>query len=130
MINVPLPIIIPRHTISKYDVMGISKFGLVEMTRERVHNTVQTLSFQDCPYCAGRGRVKSPTTMAIYAAKELRKHLFGKELKQVNLTVNPIVAEELNKNNREALKQIERKFQTKVNVVVNVVLKIEDVTIS
>ena len=43
---------------AKYDILGISKFGVVEMTRERIHNTVQTLSFQDCPYCHGKGRVR------------------------------------------------------------------------
>jgi len=57
---------------AKYDILGISKFGVVEMTRERIHKTVQMLSFQTCPYCQGRGRVKSATTIAIYALKELR----------------------------------------------------------
>ena len=44
---------------AKYDILGISKFGVVEMTRERVHKTVQMLSYQLCPYCGGRGKVKS-----------------------------------------------------------------------
>ena len=44
---------------AKYDILGISKFGLVEMTRERIHKTVHTLSYQRCPYCEGKGKVKS-----------------------------------------------------------------------
>lgn len=35
---------------AKYDIIGISKFGVVEMTRERIHKTVQMLSYQPCPY--------------------------------------------------------------------------------
>ncbi len=114
---------------AKYDVLGISKFGLVEMTRERVHNTVQTLSFQDCPYCSGRGRIKSPTTMAIFATKELRRYVVGKNLKEATITVNPVVADEFNRNNREALKQLEHKVRIRVNINSNPSLKIEDVTI-
>ncbi|MCU0652591.1 MAG: Rne/Rng family ribonuclease, partial [Candidatus Omnitrophica bacterium] len=44
---------------AKYDILGISKFGLVEITRERIHNTVHALSYQNCPYCKGKGKVKS-----------------------------------------------------------------------
>jgi Rne/Rng family ribonuclease len=114
---------------AKYDVLGISKFGLVEMTRERVHNTVQTLAFQDCPYCAGRGRIKSPTTMSILATKELRRYVAGKNLKEATITVNPVVADEFNKNNREILKQLERKVRVRVNINSDPSLKIEDITI-
>jgi len=60
---------------AKYDILGISKFGLVEMTRERIHNTVHTLSFQACPYCQGKGKVKSPLTMSIFILKEIKKHI-------------------------------------------------------
>ena len=71
---------------AKYDILGISQFGLVEMTRERIHRTVQTLSYEVCPYCQGRGKVKSPVTMSIYALRELSRYLKGKSLKQVNIT--------------------------------------------
>ena len=54
---------------AKYDILGISKFGLVEMTRERIHNTVQTISYQPCPYCQGKGKIRSPITVSIYAFK-------------------------------------------------------------
>jgi len=114
---------------AKYDVLGISKFGVVEMTRERIHKTVQMLSFQTCPYCQGRGRVKSPMTIAIYALKELKRFLKGKSLKQVNVTLSPSVIGEILKN-KEDLRAIEYKFRTKVNFISNPTLHIEDVHIA
>jgi ribonuclease G len=114
---------------AKYDVMGISKFGLVEMTRERIHNTVQTMSFQDCPYCAGKGKVKSPATMAIYALKELRKHLALKQPKEVELSLHPAVVDELQKT-REALKEVERRFRTRINLNPCPSLRMEDISIT
>ncbi len=114
---------------AKYDILGISKFGVVEMTRERVHNTVHTLSFQMCPYCQGRGKVKSPTTMAIYSLKEVRKFLKGKTPKQVNVTLNPVVIEELLKN-KNAVVSVERRFKTQINLVSNPAFRIEEVSIA
>ena len=114
---------------AKYDILGISKFGLVEMTRERVHNTVHTRAFQACPYCSGRGKVKSPLTMAIFAVKELRKFLEGKQLRQVELSVHPIVADEIAKD-KEILRQVERRFRCKINLTPNSALKIEDIAIA
>ncbi|HOW35925.1 MAG TPA: Rne/Rng family ribonuclease [Candidatus Omnitrophota bacterium] len=43
---------------SKTEVSRISALGLVEMTRARTGKTIESISFHDCPYCDGRGRVK------------------------------------------------------------------------
>ena len=114
---------------AKYDILGISKFGLVEMTRERIHKTVQMLSYQVCPYCKGKGRVRSPVTIAIYALKELKRFLKGKSLKQVNLTLAQAVIDEILKD-KENLKVIERKFRTRINLIFNPTAHIEEIKIS
>jgi len=114
---------------AKYDIVGISKFGLVEMTRERIHRTVQMLSYQACPYCQGKGRIKSPVTMSIYALKELRRFLKGKSIKEAKIILNPSVADEVLKD-REHLRFIERKFRVKINPVPDPSLNIEDIRIS
>ncbi|MFH0791055.1 MAG: Rne/Rng family ribonuclease [Candidatus Omnitrophota bacterium] len=115
---------------AKYDILGISKFGLVEITRERIHNTVHTLSYQPCVYCKGKGKVKSDITMAIYAVKELKKFLLkNKSIRQVCLSLNPAVVDELLKH-KESLKDIEHKFRTKVNLVSDSALYVEDIKIA
>lgn len=114
---------------AKYDILGISKFGLVEMTRERIHKSVQTLSYQLCPYCRGKGRVKSPATVAIYALKELKRFLKGKSLKQANLTLAPAVIDEILKD-KDSLMAIEHRFKTKINLISNPASHIEEVKIS
>jgi ribonuclease G len=114
---------------AKYDILEISRFGLVEMTRERVHKPVQMISYQACPYCQGRGRVKSALTMAIYALKELKRFLKSNPLKQVNLTLAPAVIDELLKN-KESLRTVEHRFKTKVNLISNPASHIEEVKIS
>jgi ribonuclease G len=117
------------HDRAKYDILGISKFGLVEMTRERIHKTVQMLSYQPCPYCQGRAKVKSPLTMSVYALKELRRSFKAKPLKQVNICLNPAVADELLKE-KANLKALERKFGSQINLIPSPAMHIEDLKIS
>jgi ribonuclease G len=114
---------------AKYDILGISKFGLVEMTRERVHKTVQMLSYQECPYCQGKGKVRSPVTTAINALKELKRHLKVRAPAQVNLAAVPIVIEEILKE-QDAVRNIERRYRTKINLISNPALHFEEFKIS
>ena len=114
---------------AKYDILEISKFGLVEMTRERIHKTVQMLSYQACPYCQGRGRVRSATATSVYAFRELKRFLKNKPSGQVSLTLNPLVAEGILKD-RQSLRLLEHKFRTKINLISNPAAHIEEVKIS
>ncbi|MFA6379083.1 MAG: Rne/Rng family ribonuclease [Candidatus Omnitrophota bacterium] len=43
---------------AKTEVTKISQLGLLEMTRARTGKTIQSMSFEACPYCSGRGQVK------------------------------------------------------------------------
>jgi Rne/Rng family ribonuclease len=114
---------------AKYDILGISKFGVVEMTRERVHNTVQTMTYQQCPYCHGKGKLRSSMTMAIYALKELRRSFKTKHSRQVNLVLHPSVAGEILKD-KTSLLGIERKYRTKISLVSDPSVHVEEVKLT
>ncbi|HOX54200.1 MAG: Rne/Rng family ribonuclease [Candidatus Omnitrophica bacterium] len=43
---------------AKTDVLGISKLGLVEMTRERTSRSIESKYYKICPACEGRGKLK------------------------------------------------------------------------
>ncbi|RJP29032.1 MAG: Rne/Rng family ribonuclease [Candidatus Omnitrophota bacterium] len=116
---------------AKYDILGISKFGLVEMTRERIHNTVQTMTFQNCPYCNGKGKIRSVLTISISAMKELKKALKvmkPQKDRQLNLKLNSLVAEEVLRN-KNSLRYLENKFRTKINLIPDPSMHIEEVSI-
>src|SRR5437660_10374289 len=52
-----------RKDRSKTKILQISEFGLIEMTRKRVRQSLERSLTQACPYCAGSGRIKSNTTI-------------------------------------------------------------------
>ncbi|RKY31101.1 MAG: hypothetical protein DRP74_05600 [Candidatus Omnitrophota bacterium] len=119
-----------RKDTAKYDILGISRFGLIEMTREHVHNTVQALSFHTCPYCQGKGRVKSPLTMSIYTLREIKKFLKRNKFpRQISVTLNPQVIDEV-LNDKQSIRFIEKRFRTRINLISNPSLHVEEIEIT
>jgi len=47
---------------ARSNVLRISEFGLVQMTRKRTSESLEQLLMDDCPLCDGRGKVKSVVT--------------------------------------------------------------------
>src|SRR5438552_8202851 len=62
-----------RKDRSKTKILQISEFGLIEMTRKRVRQSLERSLTQACPYCSGGGRIKSNTTISLELWRELMK---------------------------------------------------------
>ncbi|MGD9418480.1 MAG: Rne/Rng family ribonuclease [Verrucomicrobiota bacterium JB025] len=56
---------------AKTQVLQISPIGLMEMTRQRLNESLRDSMYEPCPYCQGRGRVKTPMTMSIEIQRRL-----------------------------------------------------------
>ncbi len=81
-----------RHTI-----LPISKFGLMQITRERVRPEIEIAVAETCPDCAGTGKVR-PTGLIIDQIEENLRHILQQQNeKNIKLHVNPFVAAYLTK---------------------------------
>ena len=76
---------------SKTKILQISEFGLIEMTRKRVRQSLERSLTQACPYCGGSGRIKSNTTVALEIWRELLKARDLHEGQDVIVRVHPVV---------------------------------------
>jgi ribonuclease G len=56
---------------AKTQVLQISSIGLMEMTRQRLNESLRDSMYEPCPYCQGRGRVKTPMTMSVEIQRRL-----------------------------------------------------------
>src|SRR5580658_545836 len=64
-----------RRDKAKTHVLPISQLGLMEMTRQRHAESVRAAVYDDCPYCKGRGKVKSAITMSVEIQRKLQEIL-------------------------------------------------------
>jgi ribonuclease E len=54
----------------------ISNFGLLEMSRERLRQTMSDATDNICPYCVGLGKIKSPEALAMAALRKIQYEVF------------------------------------------------------
>lgn len=83
---------------TKTNVLGLTSLGLVEMTRKKSRQNLESILYTECPCCEGRGRVQSPETVIIDIRRRLRK-LNDQPNRQggVIVQVHPTVAAVLNR---------------------------------
>ncbi|MEA3210881.1 MAG: ribonuclease [Chthoniobacter sp.] len=101
-----------RRDKAKTHVLPISPLGLMEMTRQRAAESISGAVFEACPYCHGRGKVKSAMTMSVELQRELhlvmRKH--QDTIHEIKVIVHPHVMQRLRTEDEELLVDIERKY--------------------
>ena len=89
-------------------ILRISRFGVVEMTHQRIRPSLQLSTYLACPHCAGTGFVKSHESLAIEIIRLLNLSAWKKQIKRVELFVSPEVADYLQNEKRAAIAQIEQ----------------------
>jgi ribonuclease G len=117
---------------SKTHVLPISPLGLMEMTRQRAAESISGAVFEACPYCAGRGKVKSAMTMSVELQRELhqvmRKH--QDSIHEIKIIVHPHVMQRLRAEDEELLVDIERRYAGRLTFRSDPTLHVEKFTIT
>jgi ribonuclease G len=80
-----------RHT-----VLPISKFGLLQATRQRIRPEVNINTSEDCPACSGTGKITSTLLLEDEMEKKL-SYLATHGHKSLVLLVHPIIHSHLTK---------------------------------
>ena len=89
-------------------VLRISKFGLMEMTRQRQRQSFNHSVFRECPRCSGSGRVKAPESVALEVMRRIRLASQGEGVARIDVRVSSSVANDLLNRKRQQLSELER----------------------
>jgi ribonuclease G len=109
-----------RTDRAKHAVLPISKFGLMQITRQRMRPEVNINTSEVCPSCNGTGKITS-TLLLIDEIEKKLLYLVTHQHKNLTLFVNPIVHSHLTKGwffNSIKYKW-NKKFKTNINVLPN-----------
>jgi ribonuclease G len=105
---------------AKNHILPISQLGILQMTRQRQQESLTSNLYTDCPYCRGRGIVKSATTMSVELQRKLssviRRLVARKDGKEYNLRVmvHPGILERLRSEDANLLVRMEREYGVKL----------------
>lgn len=103
-----------RADRARAKILPISRFGVVEMTRQRMRPSLQLSTYLACPHCAGTGFVKSHESLALEIIRLLNLAVSEDHIKRIELSVSPEVADYLQNEKRAAIAQIEQAAEKRV----------------
>ena len=101
---------------ARTNVLEISELGLVEMTRKRVRQSLQSIFCAPCPTCKGSGVVKSDATLAAEIFRKVQASARGGSGQEVLLRVHPDTAHHLEVERGDALERLRALVGRKITV--------------
>lgn len=91
---------------AKHNVLPPSRFGVVEITRQRVREVTDISTEEKCPCCAGTGKIQAAVLLTDQIENNLRYLAEEKKITKLTLKVHPFVGAYL----RSGLISIRRKW--------------------
>ncbi|MBL9200428.1 MAG: Rne/Rng family ribonuclease [Opitutaceae bacterium] len=105
---------------AKNHILPISSLGIMQMTRQRQQESLSSNLYNDCPYCRGRGIVKSATTMSVELQRKLSSVVRRLQLRNdgkeysLRVLVHPSILERLRSEDADLLVRMEKLFKVKL----------------
>jgi len=102
-----------RDDRARTRVLPVSKLGLMEMTRQREHESIQDAFYVPCTYCHGTGLLKSPETMSVEIQRRLATILKSRDYRKVPVRVvmHPAVLQRLKTEDAGLLAELEEEYR-------------------
>ena len=106
---------------ARTNVLDISKLGLLEMSRQRVEESILSKLSSSCPCCDGHGVVKSPLAISIELQRQLTTLL--RKASEENrpfvpkIIIAPAVLQRLRTEDAKLLAELQTRFNTKLTFV-------------
>jgi ribonuclease E len=100
---------------ARINLSRISKFGLLEMSRQRISPPVKEGIFEDCRHCSGSGFVRSTNSIALLVLRKIQELIAIGKVKTISLEISSEVATYLLSQKMEILSDLKSKYQLDFN---------------
>ncbi|MES2668889.1 MAG: ribonuclease E [Pseudomonadota bacterium] len=106
-----------KHDRARVQLGRISKFGLMEMSRQRLRPSLGESSQLVCPRCDGHGRMRSIESLSLSIIRLAEEHAMKDNTGQVLVQVPVEIANYLLNEKRRALNEIEKRHDAPIVIV-------------
>ena len=102
---------------AKHNVLPLTKFGLMQITRQRVRPATEINTAEVCPVCHGTGKISSSVVIDEAIERRLAYYVNEKGLKTLVLKTSPILGAYLNRGLFSILHKWKSKYRCKIRLV-------------
>ncbi len=106
-----------KHDRARVQLGRISKFGLMEMSRQRLRPSLGESSQLVCPRCDGHGRMRSIESLSLSIIRLAEEHAMKDNTGQVLVQAPVEIANYLLNEKRRALSEIEKRHDAPIVIV-------------
>ena len=106
-----------RYDRAKCQISRISKFGLIEISRQRIGPSLEETTLEDGIISGIRCTIRSTTSSVARILRKLKYLKFEKKIKEINIHLYETLYEYIMKNNKKLIKDIEKKLKTNIHLI-------------
>ena len=116
-----------RSDRAKKAILPISEFGLLELTRKRVRQSLGHQIFDKCPYCGGSGRVLAPNQIWRQMKYSIMEILIQTpKPSEITVVMHPRTKNYIHDKLQKALDEMQKKYKVSISLLSSEDLHIED----
>ena len=101
---------------AKINASHISKFGLLELSRQRLRPSIESKSYQICEYCQGRGMVRSVGATSVSFLRQIWVGSSKRNIERVTGVLPSTVADYLLNKKRAELAELEKRYGVSIEI--------------
>ncbi|MDY0188697.1 MAG: Rne/Rng family ribonuclease [Syntrophus sp. (in: bacteria)] len=101
---------------ARIQLSRISKFGILELSRQKKHSTIQEISYTSCPFCSGRGARPSLEYTALSAFRKIETDAAKEKASALKVCVPHEIADYLLNQKRSDIQRIESMYDLSIHV--------------
>ncbi|HEX9934739.1 MAG TPA: Rne/Rng family ribonuclease, partial [bacterium] len=113
-----------------FDILPMSDFGIVQLTRERVRPSLLFRYSEACPRCDGLGRIPSKSTLITKIERRIKQIKSGGLEKRLILRVHPDLAQYLTEGMKSRIRQLMMKYFVLIKVIPDDTVKEEEIQLT
>ncbi len=118
-----------RKDRAAFDILPMSDFGLVQLTRERIRPSLLYQFSEPCPRCGGLGRVTAKGSMITQIERRIQRIKIKTGQRRFVLRVRPEMSDYLTEGLKSRVRRLMLKFFVTIKVVVDETLQDDDFTL-
>lgn len=104
---------------AKVDLSRISKFGLMQISRQKLGSPIEAGNYRVCQHCKGRGTVRSVETLALFYLRRIQTAASRKHVGRVECHFPLDVAQYLLNKKRHEILEHETRYDTEIMIIGN-----------
>ena len=101
---------------AKINISNISKFGLLELSRQRLRPSLESKSYQICECCQGRGMVRSVEATSVSFLRQIWLGTSKGNIEKVIGVLPSTVANYLLNKKRAELAELEKRYEVSIEI--------------